>query len=233
MELGAPDAERPAGARARRGLGTLSWTSTWRSPPSDRPPRRPSLPASYIPREKRDHGDRPRHRARRTWRACSRGATWSRARLRDRRHRGGQAGRPLDRQVPEGASPCTRRRRGKPQRLTDAEVADLTASIAQAARVPARRSRPEARISRFPRGGPRIRDLLRRQAEASRCLASQIEGCIECGECERRCDVKAIDYRMEDEIVERPLRRHRPRARVRPLRSDRKGRIRLRHAGQG
>lgn len=39
-------------------------------------------------------------------------------------------------------------------------------------------------------------------AEASRCLAGQIEGCIECGECDRRCDVKAVDYRMEDEIVE-------------------------------
>jgi heterodisulfide reductase subunit A len=39
-------------------------------------------------------------------------------------------------------------------------------------------------------------------AEASRCLAGQIEGCIQCGECERRCDVKAVDYSMKDEIVE-------------------------------
>jgi heterodisulfide reductase subunit A2 len=38
--------------------------------------------------------------------------------------------------------------------------------------------------------------------EASRCLAGQIEGCIECGECERRCDVNAVDYRMPDEIVD-------------------------------
>jgi heterodisulfide reductase subunit A-like polyferredoxin len=38
--------------------------------------------------------------------------------------------------------------------------------------------------------------------EASRCLAGQIEGCIECGECARRCDVKAVDYRMEDEVVD-------------------------------
>jgi heterodisulfide reductase subunit A len=29
-----------------------------------------------------------------------------------------------------------------------------------------------------------------------------VEGCIECGECERRCEVKAIDYTMKDEIVE-------------------------------
>jgi heterodisulfide reductase subunit A len=39
-------------------------------------------------------------------------------------------------------------------------------------------------------------------AEASRCLAGQIEGCIECHECERRCDAKAIDYEMTDEMVD-------------------------------
>jgi heterodisulfide reductase subunit A len=40
-------------------------------------------------------------------------------------------------------------------------------------------------------------------AEASRCLAGRIEGCIQCGECERRCEVKAINHAMQDEIVER------------------------------
>ena len=40
------------------------------------------------------------------------------------------------------------------------------------------------------------------RAEAGRCLAGRIEGCIECGECERRCGVDAVNYRMEDEIVE-------------------------------
>jgi heterodisulfide reductase subunit A-like polyferredoxin len=38
--------------------------------------------------------------------------------------------------------------------------------------------------------------------EASRCLAGQIEGCIECHECERRCEPKAIDYRMQDRNIE-------------------------------
>jgi heterodisulfide reductase subunit A len=38
--------------------------------------------------------------------------------------------------------------------------------------------------------------------EALRCLAGQMEGCIECHECERRCDAKAIDYEMQDEIVD-------------------------------
>jgi heterodisulfide reductase subunit A-like polyferredoxin len=38
--------------------------------------------------------------------------------------------------------------------------------------------------------------------EASRCLAGQIEGCIECHECERRCEPKAIDYTMQDKDIE-------------------------------
>ncbi|MBN2401313.1 MAG: FAD-dependent oxidoreductase [Spirochaetes bacterium] len=40
------------------------------------------------------------------------------------------------------------------------------------------------------------------EAEASRCIAGKVEGCIECGECERRCEVKAIDYSIKDEIVD-------------------------------
>lgn len=35
-------------------------------------------------------------------------------------------------------------------------------------------------------------------AEAARCLASHLDGCIECGECERRCGPKAIDYTQTD-----------------------------------
>jgi heterodisulfide reductase subunit A-like polyferredoxin len=38
--------------------------------------------------------------------------------------------------------------------------------------------------------------------EASRCLAGQIEGCIECHECERRCEPNAIVYTMHDESIE-------------------------------
>jgi heterodisulfide reductase subunit A-like polyferredoxin len=37
--------------------------------------------------------------------------------------------------------------------------------------------------------------------EASRCLAGQIEGCIECHECERRCEPKAIDYTMKNKNI--------------------------------
>ena len=37
--------------------------------------------------------------------------------------------------------------------------------------------------------------------EASRCLAGQVEGCIECHECERRCEPNAIVYAMEDKHI--------------------------------
>ncbi len=37
--------------------------------------------------------------------------------------------------------------------------------------------------------------------EASRCLAGQIEGCIQCGECERICGPNAVDHNMKDETV--------------------------------
>lgn len=40
------------------------------------------------------------------------------------------------------------------------------------------------------------------QEESSRCLASTIEGCIECGECEKWCEAKAIDFGQQDRIVE-------------------------------
>ena len=38
--------------------------------------------------------------------------------------------------------------------------------------------------------------------EASRCLAGQIEGCIECYECDRRCEAGAIAHAMQDEHIE-------------------------------
>jgi heterodisulfide reductase subunit A-like polyferredoxin len=37
--------------------------------------------------------------------------------------------------------------------------------------------------------------------ESSRCLALQVEGCIECRECERRCEPNAIVHTMRDEDI--------------------------------
>ena len=88
-----------------------------------------------------------------------------------------------------------------PQALSDAEKADIKAKIASCVREPVPEEPPEERIADFrevrlaygPEGASR---------EASRCLAGQVEGCIECGECARRCDVKAIDYTMKDETID-------------------------------
>lgn len=89
----------------------------------------------------------------------------------------------------------------EPQELSDTEVAALKKTVNNLARI----SMPEHPVTE------RIGDFRevaigytpdQATAEASRCLAGQIEGCIECGECARRCEVNAVDYRMKDEIVD-------------------------------
>jgi len=91
--------------------------------------------------------------------------------------------------------------RKKPERLTDAEVADLKVRYPQEERIHMPEVNVEERIKNFGEVaiGYNPADAM---AEASRCLAGQIEGCIQCGECDRLCEVGAIDYTMRDEIVE-------------------------------
>jgi heterodisulfide reductase subunit A len=91
--------------------------------------------------------------------------------------------------------------RKKPEKLTDAEVADLKAKYPQVNRIIMPEVNAEERVTNFGEVaiGYSPADAM---AEASRCLAGQIEGCIQCGECERRCEVGAIDHAMQDEIVE-------------------------------
>ena len=80
-------------------------------------------------------------------------------------------------------------------------MADLTARIPRTERIRMPEVNVEERVTNF--GEVAIGySPEEASAEASRCLAGQIEGCIQCGECERRCEVKAIDYTMQDEIVE-------------------------------
>jgi heterodisulfide reductase subunit A2 len=88
-----------------------------------------------------------------------------------------------------------------PQSLSDPEVAALKETVSKAARIGMPERMPGARIADFREvalGYTPDQAVM----EASRCLAGQIEGCIECGECERRCEVKAVDYRMKDELVD-------------------------------
>ncbi len=88
-----------------------------------------------------------------------------------------------------------------PEKLSEAEAAELGSRVARTERVHGLEEAPEVRVGTFREVSLGYAPDAAR-IEASRCLAGQIEGCIECGECERRCDVKAIDYRMEDETVE-------------------------------
>jgi heterodisulfide reductase subunit A len=90
----------------------------------------------------------------------------------------------------------------EPDKLSEAELTELSKKIEKAGRI---------RMSEEP-VGERITDFREvtlgytpedAMSEASRCLAGQIEGCIQCGECERRCEVKAIDHTMRDEVVDK------------------------------
>ena len=89
----------------------------------------------------------------------------------------------------------------KPEQLSEAEVGDLSKKVAAAARLPMPEEQVGERIGDFREValGYAPEDAMK---EASRCLAGQIVGCIQCGECEKRCEVKAVDYQMKDEIVE-------------------------------
>ena len=107
------------------------------------------------------------------------------------------------RQVPQGRALEEGGREQKaPERLTEAEVAASRQSIVPC---PAGEPRGAARRRGSPISGrwPSDYGEADAQDEAARCLAGRIEGCIECGECARRCDVGAIDYAMKDEVVER------------------------------
>lgn len=100
-----------------------------------------------------------------------------------------------------GEPVVTTNERKKPEKLSDAEVSELMAKYPTAERIHMPEVNVEERIKNFGEVaiGYSPADAM---AEASRCLAGQIEGCIQCGECERLCEVGAIDHSMRDEIVE-------------------------------
>jgi len=90
----------------------------------------------------------------------------------------------------------------QPEPLTEEEAAALKCRIALSPRIEAPEEPSEARVNDFREVALGYGEEAARR-EAGRCLASGIEGCIECGECARRCDVNAVEYAMEDEIMER------------------------------
>ena len=89
----------------------------------------------------------------------------------------------------------------QPEKLTEKEVAALKQRFSSQKRVEMGEVPVAERIHNFQEValGFKPQEAV---AEAMRCLAGQIEGCIECGECERRCDAKAIDYGQKEENIQ-------------------------------
>jgi heterodisulfide reductase subunit A-like polyferredoxin len=89
----------------------------------------------------------------------------------------------------------------EPEKFTQKEREDRKKSFPSAKRVMMGEETPKKRVQDFREVVLGYSPDEGRQ-EASRCLAGQIEGCIECRECERRCEPKAIVYDMKDEVRE-------------------------------
>jgi heterodisulfide reductase subunit A len=112
---------------------------------------------------------------------------------------GKTAARSIDAYLKEEAPAASEKRR--PQDLSQGEVAALAQKVGRSERIRAAEEPVESRVTDFREVslGYRAEEAMR---EASRCLAGAIEGCIECGECEKRCDVKAVDHRMRNETIQ-------------------------------
>jgi thioredoxin reductase/ferredoxin len=100
-------------------------------------------------------------------------------------------GQPID-----GESP-----RKEPEKLSDQEVKELKKRFPSKNKVEMREEPVKERTKDFREVALGYSPEEAKE-EASRCLAGQIEGCIECHECERRCEPKAIVYTMKDETIE-------------------------------
>jgi len=88
-----------------------------------------------------------------------------------------------------------------PQKLSEKEVSALKKRFPYRNRVKAEELGSEARAVSFEEV-QRGYAALEAQQESGRCLASQIEGCIECGECKEACEANAIDFSQTDQVIE-------------------------------
>ncbi|MCL0050838.1 4Fe-4S dicluster domain-containing protein, partial [Dehalococcoidia bacterium] len=89
----------------------------------------------------------------------------------------------------------------KPERLSEEEVKSLKEQFPVEKRVEMGEEPVKERVADFREVALGYTES-EAVGEASRCLAGQIEGCIECRECKRRCDAGAINYEMKDEVIE-------------------------------
>jgi NADPH-dependent glutamate synthase beta subunit-like oxidoreductase/NAD-dependent dihydropyrimidine dehydrogenase PreA subunit len=88
----------------------------------------------------------------------------------------------------------------EPEKFSQEEIEDRKRRFPSRNKVEMREEPVKERVQDF-REVSRGYSLEEALEEASRCLAGQIEGCIECHECERRCEPKAIVYTMKDENI--------------------------------
>jgi heterodisulfide reductase subunit A2 len=102
----------------------------------------------------------------------------------------------------KGEEVTTASARKLPEKLTEKEAVELTARFPRQKRLSMPEVNVEERVTNFEEVaiGYSPEDAM---AEASRCLAGHMEGCIQCSECERRCEVGAINHALRDEIIER------------------------------
>ena len=94
----------------------------------------------------------------------------------------------------------TEEQRQEPQKLTVEEIEEISARFGK---------HPRHKMEEMPleqrKGFEEVAlgySLKEAQEEAGRCLAGQIEGCIQCLECVDRCEAKAIDHSMKDTVEE-------------------------------
>jgi len=89
----------------------------------------------------------------------------------------------------------------EPEKFSQEEIKDRKRRFPSRNKVDMREESVKARVQDFREValGYSLEEAIE---ESSRCLAGQIEGCIECHECERRCEPNAIVYTMHDENIE-------------------------------
>ncbi|MGD0780098.1 MAG: NAD(P)-binding protein [Dehalococcoidales bacterium] len=88
-----------------------------------------------------------------------------------------------------------------PQELSKDEIVALKKRFPAKNRVKGKELKPERRIKGF-KEVEQVYSVAAARREARRCLASQIEGCFECRECEERCEANAINHEMQDEYMD-------------------------------
>ncbi|MCK4403182.1 MAG: FAD-dependent oxidoreductase [Dehalococcoidia bacterium] len=113
---------------------------------------------------------------------------------------GKRAARSIDRHL-KGEPIEVKEEEKEPEKLSEEEVEDRKKRFPSQKRVKLRDEPIGERIKDFREVslGYTVEEAIE---EASRCLAGQIEGCIECHECAKRCEANAIAYTMQDEHIE-------------------------------